>query len=381
MLCGNRYLSLIRHCLVVWGICVLSGIAAAEPRASPPSFRKVIVRVINERDEPMSGVTVQLLGTGRDALQAMDIDSRYNEPEVWRFISDAHGRCTVRFGCFKGFDSEKLVGKDVPGWGRFYFIAETGRRRGVSRGIVHQPRGEHDHYDDEWSRRGTVKTGDHLVMVTLRMRPGLSVRGRVLDIAGKPVRSFSVGSEQNLGSESHTGYGNEIFRQSTFTDEDGRFVLNDIFPNTFYLGASMKETALPVWMRTSLRGKWSAVPLDKITPRQGEKEIRMMLVVSPELPYRYSGRILDEEGSPVSGAAITLGISRHRQSRSYEDSHTFLHADSDNDGRFEIRTATPFVLWISVNASGFEDSMEDYEAKDIVKAPGQWNITLRRLKE
>lgn len=380
MLNGSRILPVIRICLIVCGISMLCSIASAKPEEARLSYRSVIVRVVNERGEPMPGVKVQLLGTGRDALQAMDIGSQYNELGVWSFISDAHGRCTVRLGCFKGFDSAKLAGKDVPGWGRYYFIAETGRLRGVSQPVVHESEGKRakDHYADEWNRNGAVRTSDKPVAVTLRMRRGLRVLGRVIDTAGKPMRDFDIGIHHDLGSEHHTGYGNEIFRQSTATNEDGRFVLKDIFPNTFYVGGSMEEARLPVWVRTNLRGKWWPEAVDMITPRRGERVIRMTLVVSRTLPYRYTGRIVDDEGKPVSGAEVVLGVSRHRKVRTYEDSHQFLETKSDDDGRFEIRTATPFIPFVSVKAGGFAEYMEDYFAKDAMKVSDKWNITLHR---
>ena len=375
MLQAVRFLSLIRHCLIASGIFALCAHAVGKPDESTLSYRQVLVRVVDENGKPMPAVKVQLFGTGRDALQAMQLEFDENPLGVWRFVSDARGRCMVRLGCFKGFDSEKLVGKRVPGWGRFYLIAEAGHLRGVSGGIIHELEGRRatDSYDDEWDRNGVVKTSDRPVVATLRMRRGLQLSGRVIDTAGQPVRGFDVGVQHDLGSEHHTGYGNEIFQHSTTTDHGGRFVLNDIFPNTFYLMAAEREDELPVWVRTRLRGRWLSVPVDKITPRRGEKVIRMTLVVAHQLPYRYAGRILDQEEKAISGAEIVLGISRHLESQNYEDDHSSLTAKSDPDGRFEFRTATNFIRWIIAKAPGFPEYSEEYEDK---KAPRKWNITL-----
>lgn len=380
MLPAARFLSLLRLGLIACGILALGGHLVAKPDALMPTYRRVIVRVVDENGEPMPGVNVQLLGTGRDALQAMELESDEDPLGVWRFVSDARGRCVVRLGCFKGFDSEKLVGKSAPGWGRFYFIAEAGHLHGVSLGIIHEPEGKlaRDTYAYEWNRNGVLRTSDRPLVATLRLRRGLRVSGRVIDTAGQPVHNYVVGVQHDLGSEHHTGYGNEIFKHSTTTDRNGRFLLPDIFPNTFYLRAAESEDDLPVWVRTRLRGRWSPVPVDKITPGRAEKVIRMTLVVAHQPPYRYSGRILDQEGKAVPGAEIILGISRHRESQDYADDHTSLKARSDQDGRFEFRTATNFIRWVIASAPGLAEYSQDYENK---KAPHQWNITLHPPKE
>lgn len=372
-----RITALVRCGLIVCGILALAGRAPAESKESAPRYRQVVVRVMDERGELMPGVSVQMLGTGRDALQATDIDSKYDLPGLWRFVTDAHGRCTVRLGCFTGFDSAKVAGREEPGWGRFYFIAQAGHLRGVSLPIIHEREGRRatDSYDDEWNRHGAVRTSGRPVAVTLRMRRGVQVSGRVIDTAGKPMQGFDVNVQHDLRSEHHTGYGNEIFRQSATTDGDGRFALPDIFPNTFYLNAAGVENNPPVWVRTKLRGKWAAEAVDKITPRRGERTIHMTIVVSPELPYHYTGRVRDESGKPIAGAALVLGLSQHRVPRTHADSHEFLHATTDQEGRFEFRTATPFVLFLDIGAPGFTGRTEDYEERK-TKAPRQWNITL-----
>ena len=365
--------------LELCGLFLLLGASAIGVEQSAVKFRSVVVRVVNEDGKPMAGVKVQLLGTVRDALQAMDIGRSENLPGVWNFVSDAQGRCTVRFGCFSGYDSGKLVGKDMPGWGQYYFIAEGAGMRGVSLCLLHgsEPGGWSHSDHDEWERRGSVKTKPRPVILNLQMRRGLRVTGRVVDMEGRPVPNFHVGIQDDLHSTHHTGYGDEIFKDSMTSDDAGNFTFDHVFPNTFYLSGPVGEQSPPIWVRTRLRGKWLREPVDFITPRRGEKVIRLTLMVSPELPYRYFGQVTDPAGKPIAQAKMAFGISLHRKPRTYADFHNTLHTDTGEDGRYELRTVTPFVLWTKVTAPGYAEDGVDFEERHL-KAPEKWNVVMHR---
>jgi len=371
----------IRHVLRwFWVLPMGATLAAGAVRTeqSAPEIRQVLVRVMNEDGVPMPGVKVQLLGVGRDALQAMDIGASENLPGVWNFISDARGCCLARFGCFSGYDGGKRIGMEMPGWGQFYFVAEADGLRGVSSCLLHgaEAGGWANSGNDEWERRGIVRTRAKQVTLTLRMQRGLRVTGRVIDMAGQPVRGFTVGIQHDLHSTHHTGYGDEIFQDSRISDAEGRFSFDHVFPNTFYLGPMNEETR-PVWVRTRVRGQWLREPVDFITPRRGEKEIRLTLMVSPEAPYRYFGRITDRAGRPIANAKLAFGISFHRQPRTFADTHHTDHTEAGEDGRYELRIVTPFISWLKVTAPGYADYAEDF-ADGHVKAAGRWDIVMRQ---
>lgn len=354
-------------------------LAGAEDSAL--KFRGVSVRVVDEEGVAVSGVRVALVGTDRDALGSLlDDAGGKDELAAWRFVANAQGRCAAQFGCFRTADSEKLAGRWTPGWGRFYFVAESGGRRAVSMCVINLPAADRHvtegDTDDEWARRGVVRLTDAPVELTLRLMRGLRVTGRVIDPGGRPVRGFVISLSNDLHAGSHTGYGGKIFPAEAVSDGEGRFVFEHVYPNTFYLGPAPHEERTPVWVRTRVRGRWAEAVVDMITPRRGEKAIALTLGVSPKLPFRYFGRVADETGKPVAGAKMTFGISRHRTVRTHADNHTFLPATTDEGGRFEILTASPYIRFVRVSAPGFADFEGDYE--DRMRAPGKWDFTLRR---
>jgi protocatechuate 3,4-dioxygenase beta subunit len=367
----------------LWLLILFStALQSAEPETPAVKFREVRVRVVNESGRPMPSVMVYLVGPGRDAPNNPEAVSE--SPNGWRFLSDAQGYCVARLGCFRGFDSEKLTGSPGPGWGSFYFMAEADGLRGVSPCIVHETPSEHrkEYWQpDEWSRHGFAETSSKRLEITLRMRRGIQVVGTVIDTEGRPVKDCAVSIQEDLHSESHTGYGGEIFCQSTFTDHHGHFVFSGVFPNTFYPNcASLNEGTLPVWLRTRVHSRWVDEPIYAVTPHPGEKVVRLTFEVSPRLIFRYYGKVVDQAGRPVPGAGLDFGISRHHKPKTFEDDHHFLHATADENGRYELRTATPFLRFLSVRAPGFADYEMDFEetGQHKLKSPGPWTVTLRR---
>jgi hypothetical protein len=211
------------------------------------------------------------------------------------------------------------------------------------------------------------------------MRKGIRVEGRVIDRKGRPVVGFDVGTNHDLHQETLTGYGGAIFSQGTSTDSRGRFALVGVYPNTFYPTASVSEDRLPVWVRTQLRGRWISQPVYKITPRRHEQVIRLTLEVARVMPYRFRGVVVDGYGKPVAGAQIAVGVSRHDPWETYEDSHHSLHGESDENGRFDIRSASPFVTFVKVTAAGFPDYSLDFDDDvEPLREHRKWKFVLLR---
>jgi len=363
------------------------GTIGVSAQSAEIAYRYVRVRVVDEAGLPMPGVTVCLVGPGRGAPN--NPEDAIREPGGWKFVSDWSGRLEARFGCFDGNDRYKL--EDVfkpedllgPAWGRFYFVAEADGLRGVSACVLHEKRGDHLFDDDEpneWTRRGVVKTSAQRVNLILRLRRGLRVSGKVIDTAGSSVADCALDLQHDLHAESHTGYGGEMFQQSTRSDDRGCFTFDNVYPNTFYPRcASLNEGSLPVWVRTRVHGRWIDGPVFGVTPRRGEKEMHLTFEVSRTMPYLYLGRVMDPAGHSVAGAQVTLGISRNARVETYADNHTFLHASTDQDGRYQCPAATPFLSSIWVKCPGFADYEKNFgdEWKGPFRRPGVWNVTLR----
>lgn len=366
----------------------LLGMTVVAEEDDEARYREVIVRVVNEQGAPMPGVTVHLVGTERDA-EAGSFDQLQSEPDknapdfsAWRFVSDAQGRFVARFWCFETPWDVKPGQKRLPGWGFFYFVAESAGLRGVSSCVAHEGARDSkdgwlgDYRKDEWTRTKIVRTRSRTVQIKLRMRRGLRVEGRVIDREGRPVRNFEVGVHHDLHAGSHTGYGGEIFAQRTFSDSVGRFSFDGVYPNTFYVVAPEDEGNLPVWAKTRVRQKWVCERVDVITPRHGEKRIRLTLEVSPR-PYRYYGQILDWAGKPVRGAMVTVTVSRHRKPQTFGDERTSRTAISGEDGRYEILTASPFLSSVFVEVPDRGQVSENYEDEGKpLRGPGELNMVM-----
>lgn len=345
-------------------------------------FRSVEAQVLDVRGKPAAHVQVFLTGLERDAMGINLVDAGSEPaPDGWRFITDARGRFTARFGKFRSIDHENETHEALPGWGTFYFVAtQPGTAGAVSPRIENYSGkaddGRPDWRDrDEWSRGRTIRLRSEKTRVSMQFQKGLRVTGRVIDGQGQPMVGAAVSVAHDLHVWSHTGYGGEIFAQSAFSDGDGRFSFERVYPARFDLCLAGGKPEV-FWVKTKVRRRWIAETVDEIVPRAGERSISVEIMAAREIPYRYFGRITDGAKQPVSGAKVVIGVSLHRTPKTFEDEHTFLHGQTDEDGRYEIPATSPFARFIQVNAPGFKEAERDFEERGPLAPPGGYDLTL-----
>ena len=341
------------------GIFLGGNVGQAEEAAPEWKFRTITVQVLDIKGKPAPGVTVSLVGLDRDALYQINDDRNASK---WRFFTDAQGCFTARFGDFRSYDYEQATGKWEPGWGVFYFVAECkGTAGGVSPYLQNEsreyerltslPRGEHD----EW-RTGEfapVDLSKQPAKVVIRLKSGITVFGKVTDEVGNPLAGHGIRVEEDLHAWSHTGRGGEILAATGVTDRKGRYRIENVYPNRFYI--QLEPNAPLFWLKTRLRkGTWEEGRVDEVQPYNTEKEVRVDLIAAKEAPYRYYGKVTDATGQPVAHAKVTLGVSLHWPTRTWGDDHHFESVETGEDGTYEIRVESRYVRGFSVEAPGFE---------------------------
>jgi hypothetical protein len=376
-------------------VFALSGVSAkAEGKWH---FREMLFEVRDPDGKPAPGVKVTLVGLERDAVRLWQLDQKPGEMDWdgnvkdWKFVTDSKGRFTARFGQFRAYDYKQATQESVPGWGGFYMIA---KKEGTAGGVSPYLQNEGEDYetlphldvgrDDEW-RKGEfapVKLNASIDLlnppvVLIQLKRGITVTGRVEDMAGKPIKGQRITVFNDLYSWSHTGRGCEIFYRNAETDSQGTYRIEHVYPNRFYMEANEEA----IWIKTRVRGEqWQEKRVDEVMPDGKENEIHVDLALSDKAPYRYFGKITDEQGSPVVGADVRLSVSLHWPERTHEDTHSGVHAVSDESGDYSICTGSPFVSGFSIDAQGFKQEVQWRESskKEEPFSPGPHNFRLKK---
>ena len=360
---------------------------AAGDDGSGVEFRAVEMQALDSQGKPAAHVPVYLRGLERDAmgmnqfsLQGGAAPKIESAPPGWRFVTDSRGRFTARFGMFSSIQHEDATHETLPGWGTFYFVAmQAGTAGAVSPRIENYSdkpgeQGSAARDRDEWSRGRTIRLRNEKTRVSMQFRKGLRVTGRVIDRQGHPVSGVKVSLTHDLHVWSHTGYGGEVFLQTTVSDGAGRFSLERVYPARFDLSLGSGEPEV-FWVKTKVRRQWRGEIVDEITPDGRERSISVVIVVAREIPFRYFGRVTDSAKQPVSGAKVVIGISSHRIPKTFGDEHHFLDGQTDKDGRYEISAASPLARFIRVSAPGFKDADRDFE-EGTLAPPGRYDFSL-----
>ncbi|MBI3947797.1 MAG: carboxypeptidase regulatory-like domain-containing protein [Armatimonadetes bacterium] len=159
------------------------------------------------------------------------------------------------------------------------------------------------------SAKVTVSAGKPQT-VTLALDPLAAVAGTVVDETGRPVAAALL--FRAWGSES-------VFLG--FSDAPGGFLIRGFKPGA--------EVTLRAKKEGRATREWPTVRADEETPPLAV--LRLQEYDGGVL----RGRVVGEDGKPVSGALITAAGQRGNERRSEEGEHSFLTTDAE--GRYEIR--------------------------------------------
>lgn len=127
--------------------------------------------------------------------------------------------------------------------------------------------------------------------VTLILREGVVIVGRVLSTDGRPIEGAEVRTYMDVGGL--TCHGTAPAAKAVHTDRRGRFRVPGLYPDTRYR----------CWVVT--RGwerKWSDWIAVGTRPLDDRVEVRLR-----EAPGVVAGRVADESGKPVAQSRVILG--------------------------------------------------------------------------
>ena len=172
--------------------------------------------------------------------------------------------------------------------------------------------------------------------VQLKMRPGVDVRGRVVD-----ANNFAVPGAQVWLAGDVLDWSSGF--PTTRCGADGRFLLRSIRP-----GDSL-------WASAANHGPSALVDLESQDVASGEVEIELTL---SDVGASLYGRVIDSEGEAVEGARVALGVipTNHLETR-VDGTRIEVAAPrialSDESGRFSFHGVAPGPQSIVAHAEGW----------------------------
>jgi len=185
----------------------------------------------------------------------------------------------------------------------------------------------------------TLRTGRE-TEVTLELRSGVIVAGRVRDGDGAPVPGAEIWVSER--------YRNNLGHVLTRSDEEGAFAL-DALGADHYVGAR-KPGFAPSGLR-SVRG----APGDRLG-------LELLLV---EAGAALSGTVVDRAGQPVPEAWVLVGSERPASVRledgSFAPAAPPQRAQADAEGRFELPAVALGLQPFQARAPGFAPSTDTFE--------------------
>ncbi len=135
---------------------------------------------------------------------------------------------------------------------------------------------------------------------------GRSMQGRVVDVDGKPVSDAAL---EVTGLQRPDDPGASMYFKSVRSGKDGRFTVEGLDDRTWIAKATASGHGPSEVVKFTLRSKQ---PI----------EVRL-------LPgHEFSGRLLDEDGHPITGTAVFI----------YDDRYHATDARTGDDGRFRFTT-------------------------------------------
>lgn len=165
------------------------------------------------------------------------------------------------------------------------------------------------------------------VDMAVALRPEAAVEGRIEDAQGRPVPWARVEVQENARPR--------YFREGerAWSRPDGRFRLRGLLPRAVY----QLSVSADGFARASVTARTAP-------PGRAPAPVRIVL----DTGRSARGRLVDESGQPVGGAAVSLAVPGPLGLEEAES-----RALSDAEGRFEVRRLSPGLYDLKVERRGF----------------------------
>ena len=208
--------------------------------------------------------------------------------------------------------------------------------------------------------------------LTLKIQKGFTVDGKIVDYEdpSKPMKGINVGCNNDLNVDTHTGYGGELFSQSTVTDQLCRFEIQHIYPE--------EDPNLSIsanWLRTMIDGKWVDLKQTKVVPASGTNSAVVEIQASDKNLFRYHGHVASKDHALIPNAEIVLGPTSGQNSDWWANNHHFETIPVDAKGDYEYMSPTPWVRFIRAQGEGVESPDQENPP------PGKYDFVLTPGKE
>jgi len=220
--------------------------------------------------------------------------------------------------------------------------------------------------------------------LTLALEKGVTLKGKVQDMAQRPVPGATIRFFHDLHADSHTGKGREIFDRETLTDRDGIFTLTQVFPNTLTIAevevSGQEWGSSWFWKSTRIDGALFPFQENRLARASLTASLDLVLQVATE-PFRCVGTVRTRDGKPVAEADLNLSVAFHPDERDFIDSHTFIDGTTDAQGNFRLETIAPFVNFLTISKEGFRKFSLEIGAtgsSSSLLGPGSHSFTLEK---
>lgn len=159
-----------------------------------------------------------------------------------------------------------------------------------------------------------------------------SIDGRVLDLAGSPLRKVAVTADPQQTGTSQAG-------RSSFcsTDADGRFTLVNLEPGGYHLTFDR-----PGFIRNVFGSETAGENGALINLTAGQHLAGVEVRLTPEATI--SGRVVDQDRDPIPGAFVRLFS--YRFDLGVRQPRMFAQADADRTGAFRLTGIGPGQYYI-----------------------------------